>query len=76
MAAIMQDHPRVTYSLEGSQREQSEAMSSVVPLFGVALFVIYALIAVPLRSYSQPLIIMGVIPFAFVGAIQGHMFMT
>ncbi len=75
MTAIMRDHPRVSFSLEGSQREQSEAMSSMVPLFGVALFIIYALLAVPLRSYTQPMIIMGVIPFAFVGAIQGHLLM-
>jgi multidrug efflux pump subunit AcrB len=75
MAAIMRDHPRVSFSLEGAQREQSDAMSSLVPLFGVALFMIYALLAIPLRSYIQPLIIMSVIPFAFVGAIQGHLLM-
>ena len=73
--AIMQDHPRVTYRLEGEQREQGEAVESLVPLFGLALFVIYALLAVPLRSYSQPVVIMSVIPFALVGAIWGHLIM-
>ena len=72
---IMQDHPRVTTRLEGAQREQSEAMSSLLPTFGLALFVIYALLAIPLRSYLQPFIIMSVLPFAFVGAIWGHIFM-
>jgi multidrug efflux pump subunit AcrB len=72
---ILKDYPRVTYSLEGAQREQSEAAGSLVPMFGVALFVIFALLAIPLRSYSQPLIIMSVIPFAFVGAIWGHQIM-
>ena len=38
-----------------------------------ALFAIYALLAIPLRSYSQPLIIMSVIPFGVVGAIFGHL---
>ncbi|MEJ2603093.1 MAG: efflux RND transporter permease subunit, partial [Gammaproteobacteria bacterium] len=40
-----------------------------------ALFLIYALIAIPLRSYSQPLIIMSVIPFGFIGAVLGHIIM-
>ncbi len=72
---ILRDYPQVTLALEGSQREQGEALSSLVPLFVMALFVIYALLAIPLRSYGQPLIIMSVIPFAFVGAIWGHLIM-
>lgn len=72
---IIKDYPRITYSLEGEQAEQGEAIGSLVPMFGIALFVIFALLAVPLRSYSQPLIIMSVIPFAFVGAIWGHVIM-
>ena len=72
---IMRDHPTVSYGLEGTQREQSETVEALVPLFVLALFVIYALLAVPLRSYGQPLIIMSVIPFAFVGAIWGHIIM-
>lgn len=72
---IMRDYPRITYSLEGEQAEQGEALGTLIPMFGIALFVIFALLAVPLRSYSQPLIIMSVIPFAFVGAIWGHVIM-
>lgn len=72
---IMRDHPRVNYSLEGTQREQGDTASTLLPLFILALFVIYALLAIPLRSYGQPLIIMSVIPFAFVGAVWGHVIM-
>ena len=72
---IMQDHPRVSFSLEGSQREQGESFAALVPLFMLALFIIYALLAIPLHSYGQPLIIMSVIPFAFVGSIWGHIIM-
>ena len=75
IANIMRDYPRVSYSLEGSQREQRESFASLLPLFVLALFVIYSLLAVPLKSYSKPLIIMSVIPFAFVGAVWGHMIM-
>lgn len=72
---IMAPYPRVSYSLEGQQADQRESAASLLPLFGMALFVIYALLAVPLKSYIQPLIIMSVIPFAFVGAIWGHLIM-
>ena len=33
---------------------------------------LYALLAIPLRSYLQPLIIMSVIPFGLIGAVVGH----
>ena len=72
---LMAPYPRVSYSLEGQQADQGESLAALVPLFAVALFIIYALLAVPLRSYSQPLIIMSVIPFAFVGAVWGHLIM-
>ena len=72
---LMAPYPRVSYSLEGQQADQSESAASLLPLFAMALFVIYALLAIPLGSYSQPLIIMSVIPFAFVGAVWGHLIM-
>ena len=55
-----------------SARQQQETIAAVGPLFLMALFAIFALLALPLRSYSQPLIIMTVLPFAFVGAVWGH----
>ena len=64
-------YPGVTYAL-ASEEEQSEMGASVGPLFVMALLVIYALLAIPLKSYTQPLIIMSVLPFAFVGAVWGH----
>jgi multidrug efflux pump subunit AcrB len=73
LPGILADHPGVSYSLEGEQRQQTEAMSAMRRGFLVALFVIFALLAVPLRSYAQPLIIMGSIPLGFVGAVWGHM---
>jgi len=72
---IMADYPQVAYSLEGEQREQGEAMASLLSFFGLALFIIFSLLAIPLKSYSQPIVIMSVIPFAFVGAIWGHAIM-
>ena len=75
MQALMEPFPRVSYRLEGAQADQSESLNSLVPRTIVAMFAIFALLAIPLRSYLQPLIIMSVIPFAFVGAIWGHLIM-
>jgi multidrug efflux pump subunit AcrB len=72
LPALVADYPGMRWSFEGAQREQRRALGSLLAWFGVALFAIYALLAVPLRSYTQPLIIMSVIPFGIVGAIAGH----
>jgi multidrug efflux pump subunit AcrB len=69
------DYPGLTHSLEGAQAEQNESIIGLFRNYIVALLLIYALLAVPLRSYVQPLIIMAVIPFGLVGAIFGHWFM-
>ena len=72
---IRAEHPRVSLSLEGEQRQSGEYLVSLVFPFLIALFAIYALLAIPLRSYVKPFIIMSVIPFAFIGAIWGHQIM-
>ncbi len=70
---LVVDHPGLHYSLEGQQREQAETLQALIFNYLAALVVIYALLAVPLRSYAQPLLIMSVIPFGLVGAILGHL---
>ena len=72
---ILRPYPGVSYSLEGAEQEHADAVSGLYRGFGLALLIIYALLAIPLRSYSQPLIIMSVIPFGTVGAIIGHAIM-
>ena len=47
-------------------------MAATIPL---ALMIMFALLAIPLKSYMQPLVIMSVIPFGAVGAIVGHFIM-
>ncbi len=72
---VLATHSGLSYSLEGEQREQQESLSNLVGSYAFALFVIYALLAIPLRSYAQPLIIMAVIPFGLIGAMAGHVIM-
>jgi multidrug efflux pump subunit AcrB len=66
-------YPDVRHSLEGEAREQRESFQSLGLGLAFVLFVIYALLAIPFKSYLQPLIVMSVIPFGVVGAILGHM---
>ncbi len=72
---ILSRYPGVLYSFEGQQAEQRDTLGGLQRGFAIALIVIYALLAVPLRSYVQPLIIMSAIPFGLVGAIWGHVIM-
>ncbi len=75
MPEILADFPGVMYSFEGQSAEQRDTMGGLQRGFALALLGIYALLAIPLRSYTQPLIIMGAIPFGLVGAVAGHVIM-
>lgn len=75
LPVLMQKYPGLGYSLEGRQSEQRESMQSLFRGLGAILIVIYAMLAVPLNSYIQPIIIMIAIPFGIVGAVLGHMIM-
>lgn len=70
---IRQRHPGIRYTLEGEQREQKESFGSLFYGMLFVLFCIYSLLAIPLRSYAQPIVVMLVIPFSVIGAILGHM---
>ncbi|MCP5487929.1 MAG: efflux RND transporter permease subunit [Verrucomicrobia bacterium] len=75
LPGLIDRYPGLSYSFEGRQQEQRESMSSLVVGFLLAMLAIYALLAIPFRSYSQPLIIMVSIPFGIVGAVLGHILM-
>ena len=73
---LLADYPGVDWSFEGEAREQADIFASLQRMTLIALFIIYALLAVPLRSYVQPFIVMVVIPFGLIGAIAGHLIMA
>ena len=70
---LEQKYAGVTGSLDGASQDEIDAQVDLMKAAALALFAIYALMAVPLKSYSQPLIIMSVIPFGLIGAVIGHM---
>ena len=67
------EFPGVRLELGGASQEQAELQTRMFYTALLALFGIYALMAIPLKSYLQPLIIMGVIPFGMIGAMIGHL---
>lgn len=75
LAHILERHPGVSYGLSGEAEERSESLGSIMSTSVLALLLIYALLAIPLKSYLQPIVIMSVIPFGAVGAILGHYFL-
>ena len=72
LPAIYAKYPGVSSSVSGELEERMKAVSGLGYMVPVALLVIYTLLAIPLKSYLQPLVIMSVIPFGMVGAILGH----
>ena len=72
---VLSRYPGVEYKLGGEQRDVDEARNGLLLGFALTLILIFALLAIPLKSYLQPFIIMAVIPFGAVGAIVGHIIM-
>ncbi len=75
LAQIHEAYPQIGISFEGQTRQQKETMDGLWQGFLLAMFVMYALLAIPLKSYFQPVLIMTAIPFGLVGAIWGHVIM-
>jgi len=70
---VLAHFPGVRSKLSGASQQQVEIQQDLVRGGLFAVFLIYALMAIPLRSYAQPLIIMSVIPFGTIGALLGHL---
>ena len=70
---LLAQYPGVKFGLGGASEEEQKLVSRMILGFVAALFLIYGLLAVPLKSYVQPLVIMVVIPFGFIGAVVGHL---
>ena len=72
MPDVLAAHPDITWRFRGEQQESEEAMAGLFLGAQVALTLIFVLLAIPLRSYAQAIVIMIAIPFGYVGAVLGH----
>lgn len=69
------NYPGLTLSFQGRQARTSESMASLKEGFLLVLIILYVMLAIPFRSYTQPLVVMMAIPFGVVGALLGHLVM-
>lgn len=75
MPGLLAEYPELTVAWEGQQEQTNESVASMIRGLIVALLAMFVLLTLEFRSYFQPLIILGIIPFGVVGAIWGHAFM-
>jgi len=72
---LLNKTPGLSFSFKGHQADMQESITALLKGLGMALLCIFALLAVPFKSYLQPFIIMFCIPFGVIGAIIGHVIM-
>ncbi len=72
---LVQNYPGLQHNFGGEQKEQADTLDRVWQAAIFAVLIIYCLLALQFRSYSQPIIVMVALPFGFVGAVLGHLLM-
>ena len=73
LADLIEEDPDLSYVLGGEQQVQADSLGSLYRGFALAMLLIFALLAIPLRSYTKPFIIMSIIPFGLIGVMIGHL---
>ncbi len=68
-------YPGLSMALDGELQEQQEFQAALFKYMGLSMLIIYGLMAIPFRSYWQPVLILTAIPFGIMGAIWGHIIM-
>ncbi|RIA08871.1 multidrug efflux pump subunit AcrB [Flavobacteriaceae bacterium MAR_2010_72] len=72
MPGILSKYPTITASYEGQNREANKLVNSAKTTIPIVIFLIYVVIAFTFRSYSQPLLLILLIPFSFIAVGWGH----
>ncbi|WP_022941288.1 efflux RND transporter permease subunit [Psychromonas hadalis] len=70
---LLKDYPQVQMKLSGKIQEELDSANTQLRNFVLAMLIIYSLLAIPLKSYAQPLMIMAIIPFGIIGSVVGHL---
>ena len=70
---LIEAYPDLTFRQGGEQQQQVESLGALYRGFVLAMLLIFALLAIPLRSYTKPFVIMSIIPFGLIGVIIGHL---
>jgi multidrug efflux pump subunit AcrB len=75
ISAVLEDYPEVRFEQDGDAKTERETMQALGLGLVFVILMIYCLLAIPFKSFAQPLIVMSIIPLAFVGALLGHLIM-
>ena len=75
MAETLVDYPGVRFQFAGEAKEQRDTFQSLTVGVVILFFALYCLLAIPFRSYLQPLVVMAIMPFGIIGALLGHLLM-
>jgi len=73
LVPLAADNPGFSYAFGGEQRQQRQTVEALSGSVIIVFMIMFALLAIPFGSYTQPLIVMAAIPLGFVGAILGHL---
>ncbi|TXS94342.1 efflux RND transporter permease subunit [Parahaliea maris] len=71
-----QRYPGLTLALDGELEEEGAFMGAMLKYTALAMLAIYALMAIPFRSYFQPILVLTAVPFGVMGAIFGHLILN
>lgn len=69
---LQERYPGITMKLDGELQEEAEFLQALLRYMGLSMLIVYALMAIPFRSYFQPLLVLTAVPFGVMGAIFGH----
>ncbi|MEO0960625.1 MAG: efflux RND transporter permease subunit, partial [Pseudomonadota bacterium] len=69
---LLEANPGLNAGFGGEQETQGDAQAALAQALGIALFVIFALLALVFRSFVQPIVVMIAIPLGLIGAVTGH----
>jgi multidrug efflux pump subunit AcrB len=72
LPALQANYPGLSMDLDGELQEESEFLTALLQYLGLSMLIVYALMAIPFRSYFQPLLVLTAVPFGIMGAIFGH----
>ncbi len=76
LARWQREYPGISVALDGELQEESAFMGAMLKYMGLAMLTIYALMAIPFRSYWQPILVLTAVPFGIMGAIFGHLILN
>ncbi|MEO0568072.1 MAG: efflux RND transporter permease subunit [Pseudomonadota bacterium] len=69
---LLEANPGLDAGFGGEQETQSDAQAALSQALAIAMFVIFALLALVFRSFVQPIVVMVAIPLGLIGAVTGH----